>query len=285
VAGSLEGPIAKMTRAERHIDVLKREVETIWTPREPRPVRTEGDKGGLEYRFYLGELPEIKAEWPLIIGEILFDLRSALDHLAFQLCVRQLGGDLPPNIEKASQFPIFDSASKFRGRGLAYIKTLAEQEREAIRFLQPYDTRDDGWRFVRASLNDLHALHIIDKHRQLHLVTSAHSATVMREFPPDCGFQQTPNWGSVKSESHVETWTFTKPPPKIEQHGGAYLAIALEHGDETIELLALLKEVLYAVACTLQHFSDRFPRVSANAWLGSAYTSQWWRGKDRQAAP
>jgi hypothetical protein len=238
-------------------------------------VRTEEHRSGLEYRFYLRELPAIKPEWTLIVGEIMFNLRSALDHLVYQLHVRRFDGDVPADIEKKSQFPIFDCAAKFRDNGLAYIQALDKPERETIRLLQPYDTREEGL-YVRERLGDLHALHNIDKHRQLHLVTSAHSAALKHEFPAEVGFSQSPHWGNVKSKSHVETWTFSKPPAEMQKHEGAYLAVALKHRDGTEQLIPMLLELQTAVAAALKQFIDRFPPVTIDYTVNSRFGTAFW---------
>lgn len=45
-------------------------------------------------------------EWGALIGECLFNFRSALDHLAFDLAVAH-SGPLAPGVEETSEFPIF----------------------------------------------------------------------------------------------------------------------------------------------------------------------------------
>ncbi len=260
MAGSLEGPFAKLTRAECQIEILQQKIGDIWPPRKAWPVQPKADRAGLEYRFYLGELPSIEPDWALIVGEIMFDLRSALDHLVFQLHVRRYAGrTIPAKVERSSQFPIFYSPSDFAKRGAWRIENLGERERRAIRWLQPHITQRDKWWWVRHSLEDLDTFHNIDKHRKLHLVTSAHNAVVIPQFPPDVGFRQQPIWGRVESEAPVETWTFAMPPPKMQDHPGAYLQIGLEHRNLSFELLPLLKEMRAAVVQVLDRFADRFP--------------------------
>jgi hypothetical protein len=259
MAGSLEGPFAKLTRAERQIAILQKQIGDIWPPHEAWPVHPKVDRAGLEYRFYLGELPNIEPEWALIAGEIMFDLRSALDHLIFQLHVRRYRGAVPEEIESKCMFPIFYDPGKFMVDGERRIKALSERDRRAIRWLQPYITRRDKWQRTRSDLEDLDIFHNIDKHRKLHLVTGAHNAAVIPQFPPGVGFRLQPVWGRVKSKAHIETWTFAKPPPKMQDHPGAYLQVGLEYRDLSFDLLPLLKEMRAAVVQVLDRFADRFP--------------------------
>lgn len=215
-SASLEGPLAKLARADRQLGELKGEVEAIWPPGKAWPVRTEEHRGGLEYRFYLGALPGVDPDWALWAGEIMFDLRSALDHLSYELHLRRYRGKFPPklNLEQSIMFPIFDTPKKWKDRGYKRVMHLGGRERRAIRHLQPDIARHDRWQMTRYALNRLNTLHNVDKHRQLHLVTGAQNYTIQTgQIPADSGWQSHPTWGAVESHGHVETWTFTKRHP------------------------------------------------------------------------
>jgi hypothetical protein len=43
-------------------------------------------------------------------------------------------------------FPIFDNGNNFSSNEERHIRALAEREQRAIRHLQPYVTRNDGWK-------------------------------------------------------------------------------------------------------------------------------------------
>lgn len=276
MAGSLEGPIAKLTRAELQVGVLQKEIVDAWSPDTARTVRTEIHRGGLEYRFYLDEPPEIKPSWGLITGEILFDLRSALDHLAWELHVRHYGRrTIPKNVEITSQFPICDTYLQMADSGCTRVKNLGKREQRAIRFLQPYQPRRDEWlSLVRVDLSILNTLHNIDKHRQLHTVVGAHHATVADEYPPEFGFQQMPVWGRVKPDGHVETWAFTQVPPEVRPHMGTFVQIALDDGEYAPSLARLLGRLTSSVALILRRFKGRFPPITPPAC--SSFTGAWW---------
>lgn len=259
MSASLEGPLAKLTRAEQQLRVLKDEVEAIWPPREPWPVETEPDRNGLEYRFYLGELPGVEPCWGLLAGEIMFDLRSTLDHLAYQLHVRRYRGSLPDTVEHIPMFPIFDEKPLFRRYGKPRIRLLSQRDQRAIKWLQPYVARRDQWGFVRPDLSYLDALHNIDKHRRLHVVAASHGSVVIPPFPKETGFRQQVRFGAVESHSHIETWTFTNPPADIEPHAGASLQVAVEDRGNYYDLEPLLAQFVDSVATVLARFSDRFP--------------------------
>jgi hypothetical protein len=220
----------------------------------------------LEYRFYLDELPTIEPSWALMAGEIMFDLRCALDHLVWELHVRHYRGrSIPESVEFTGQFPIYDSFAEFRRKELWRIKTLSEPDRRAICFLQPYIRRNDKWSSVRRALRDLNAMHSIDKHRKLHLVAGTHRFAVAPHFPADCGFRFDPTFGPVKPHDHIDAWTFMKPPPNIEKHEGAYLEIVLEQPGYERNLVMLLSDQIDSVGAILIRFSGRFPALPP-AW-------------------
>ena len=258
MAGSLEGPLAKLARADRQLEALEQEIQPVWHPLKPWPVRTKKDRSGLEYRFYLRELPEVDPEWALCVGEIIFDLRSALDHLAYQLHVRRFKGRIPEKVERTSLFPIYDDFGRWE-EGFWRIERLSRRDQIALRHLQPYEARHDRWQYIRRRLWVLSAIHNVDKHRKLHVVTGSQGAAVVPGFHPDTGFRQQPIWGRVKSHAQIDTWTFTKLPDEMQDHGGAYLQIVLEYGDQSADLLPLLQALADTVRSVLGRFSDRFP--------------------------
>ncbi len=261
MAGSLKGPLAKQARADRQFADLKCEIETIWPADKTWPVCTKIYRGGLEYRFYLGEIPEIDPEWTLAVGEILFDLRSALDHLVYQLHARRFCGNVPKDVEGTTQFPIYMFPDKWR-KNCYRIKNLSERDRVALHHLQPYNTRHDRWEDTRRALSELSTVHNIDKHRKLHVVASAQRAAmnVARIWGLQPEWQ--PCWGALESHSCVDVWTFPESPSKVPDHGGASLHIALEYGNKRESLLPFLQRLSTAVRVVIERFSDRFPPSS-----------------------
>jgi hypothetical protein len=105
-------------------------------------------------------------EWGGLIGECLFNFRSALDHLAYDLAVSHIGAPLPAEVEAGSEFPIFWKRAP-RERDLdRRVGSVHPDARRLIEDMQPYCRTD------RAALKYLDALHNFDKHRTLLLVAS-----------------------------------------------------------------------------------------------------------------
>jgi hypothetical protein len=239
MAGSLEGPLDKWTRAQAHLGRLSEEIRGVFPSDKAWPVRTEPARSGREYRFYLRDLPSVETDWVLSAGETMFNLRAALDYLAYELHLRHFRGNLPRSVEGITQFPIYDRPDDFR-RNFYRIEKLSRRDRKALGHLQPYVARHDKWLNTRYWLSRLNALHNVDKHRKLHLVTASLISAPFPEMDPALGFESNPTWGAVEPESEVDHWTFVKPPADIEPHPGVRIQVVLEHRGEWVELTRLL---------------------------------------------
>jgi hypothetical protein len=83
---------AKLAHAIEHTNVLKAEIEEAGAP-DPTaiPLRRayEAADGAVVYR--IDRMIKIPEHWPLIAGDAIHDLRSALDHLMWQLAIVHLG--------------------------------------------------------------------------------------------------------------------------------------------------------------------------------------------------
>src|SRR3990172_3595613 len=96
-------------------------------------------------------------------GDVIQNLRSALDHLAYQLV---LVGTGKPGPFFHVYFPIFDSAPEYKAGKTRQIKGMRQEAIDAIDGIKPYKGGND-------TLWQLHSLNRIDKHR---LILTAGSA-------------------------------------------------------------------------------------------------------------
>jgi len=99
--------------------------------------------------------------WPLLAGEAIQNLRSALDHLVYAAS----GG------EERTQFPIFDEASEFAARSPSMLKGVPNATKDVIEGAQPYRLAPQDP--SAESLALLRRLSNADKHRVLATVTTA----------------------------------------------------------------------------------------------------------------
>jgi len=110
---------------------------------------------------------EISEHWPLIVGDAIHDLRSALDHLIWQLATVHLGR-VPTNRQAPNiQFPEVRRLKDFTGhRNLRYIDT---SDIDRLKPFQPYKRLNRG---QLHPLPKLIKLSNVDKHRRIHLLVT-----------------------------------------------------------------------------------------------------------------
>jgi hypothetical protein len=123
------------------------------------------------------------------IGEVLYQLRAALDGCVYEAAILDSGQNPPPN-ERFLQFPICASLGDFKGRSRD-IAPLAKERRDIIESVQPYNTPDIEPKLMIANFN--RNLAILndwarkDRHRKLHVTGSwvSNSKPQLR-FPSEC---------------------------------------------------------------------------------------------------
>ena len=130
---ALDGCKAKIERAREHQAALMEEV-VEWLRAMPYTLdqRFLPETSELVYTLR-GDPPLPPLRWSTIIGDAAHDLRSALDHLAWQLVLRD-GGD--PNNQ--TQFPIYDNEEAFGNNVARRLPGVTEEHLNAIEALQPY---------------------------------------------------------------------------------------------------------------------------------------------------
>jgi hypothetical protein len=259
----MDGPLLKYRRALSVLRALASDVERAWPPLKLWPVSATTSANGREVVFHLGDLPSTDTTWALMAGEVLFNLRSSLDHLAYQLHVRHFRGQVPlPSGEGQTQFPIYERESDWN-RFFGRIKNLSRRDQIALRHLQPFKQQGDQWAESRLWLGHLNILHNFDKHRRLHVVVSSQNVAFDTGtwFPKEYGFTSTPNWGPKETASDVDHWSFVKAPRSLGNHPGVFLQVTLEWDQTFSELVPFLNSAFNATGDVLRRFSDRFPAV------------------------
>lgn len=166
----------KLSRAVRHMHDVYTE-SRIFIENHVHPVPMQTHDNGFQDVWQIHVAKDPPRDTALIIGDCLFNLRSALDHFAYELATPRAGD--PP---KGTEFPIFSGETDFlnegRGGGLYKIRGIDLAKQDAIKDIQPYHTRnghDQKLDAIRETLAILHALNIRDKHRTLHVVVQGAS--------------------------------------------------------------------------------------------------------------
>jgi hypothetical protein len=103
----LAGVQAKLERASEHLNALGEETNAFFNG-HPYEVRGEFEPDSSSYVFRLEVIEEPPARLGAILGDFAHNCRSALDHVVWQLVLRD--GGTPG---RHNQFPIFDTEAQF----------------------------------------------------------------------------------------------------------------------------------------------------------------------------
>src|ERR1700683_428548 len=104
----------KLERAVFQMKMLDEAIERFRQPETHRTFRYFDPK--TEETVWMAFCTDPPVSWSPLMGDILHNLHSTLDHLAWQLAIRRnYGHDLPP--ETRAMFPIFDKRGRFWKKG------------------------------------------------------------------------------------------------------------------------------------------------------------------------
>jgi len=254
----LQGVRAKLDRANGHALELQIAIDNLFDI-DQECFRIEVDSTGLVYKIYSTSIPTVDLRWSVIVGDILTNLRSALDHLAYQLVLLDGG---KPNRE--TKFPILESAAKgppvlFPGIRRNDIQTLIEE-------VQPYK-RGEGNSARQHQLWALNKLVNVDKHRLLLVVQVVlDEGNVYWGSTPEIGRPKV--WlarDPIVSNMHVATFDFpeTSPGPEFAPHFS--LTARLDEGPHdsqfrTRPLIQLMAQVEdFVNVSVINRFAPLFP--------------------------
>jgi hypothetical protein len=164
---SLEGVRLKLEKAQEHLVTLDCET-SAFLESEPYTVTGKPEAEGTEYVFNVQVVRDPPPVWSTIIGDCLQNMRSALDHLAWQLVLKS--GNTP---KRGTSFPIFldnpfalDARKELRDGFKRNVKGMRPDMVALIKELQPYASDD----FSFDGLWILNELARIDRHQVLHAV-------------------------------------------------------------------------------------------------------------------
>jgi hypothetical protein len=120
--------------------------------------------------------PETLYEYSVVVGEVVHNLRSSLDHLVWQLVIAN--GGTP---DRKNAFPIISKESDYRKQSESKLRGMTDGQRQTIEGVQPFGDNTN----IGPHLGMLHAICNIDKHRHLNVVSthSMVSAHVEGEVP------------------------------------------------------------------------------------------------------
>lgn len=147
----------KLKRGVEHVQTLCAEADAFedgkaYLFESERELRSAHEA---EYRCFAAQRREMPTHWPLLAGEAIQNLRSALDHLIYE----KSGNN------RRTQFPIFTDACEFQVLASRKMKGVPETVRAKIEEVQPYRHMPDEPAYH--PLAQLSSLSNLDKHRVL----------------------------------------------------------------------------------------------------------------------
>jgi len=148
------GVRAKIRRAEKHLRELENALDAYFAE-NPYGLGARGDNRTGISTFYITQVADIPDDIRVIIGDVVHNLRSALDHLAWQLVIS--AGNRPTG---KTAFPICSEQKDFLKKGIEKMRGMRQAAQDAIAVLQPYTGNDPN-----NNLLQLHKLSNVDKHR------------------------------------------------------------------------------------------------------------------------
>ncbi|NQW24077.1 MAG: hypothetical protein HQ475_11585 [SAR202 cluster bacterium] len=126
----LDGVRVKIARAKKHLVELKGGLDD-WRVLEPYPIVVEIEPDSRDQLWKVGSEPISPPAFP-VIGDILFNLRSALDHLAWQLVLKANG--VP---DHRTEFPIFNDPDRWKRESPRKMLGMNQAIQDRIKALQP----------------------------------------------------------------------------------------------------------------------------------------------------
>lgn len=164
-AGLLQSAYRKLKRGEAHIDAVRREMLEAWPGKPPAlPIRREYNAVERSIIYRIEEVPRIGEEWPLLIGDAVHNLRSALDHAWWDLASHHLRR--VPSEEEAPriQFPILKKDGVWNAG--SHSRWVGQEVADWVGSIQPDYSGEPQQVDALAALRHLSN---VDKHRSLHL--------------------------------------------------------------------------------------------------------------------
>ncbi len=157
-----EAPFAacwhRWDRANKHRTSLS-EIWNGYIAQHPYDFSLDGQGDGTYILRVWQEAP-MPPEFAVIMGEWLYNLRSALDYMIWATAVYETGR-LPPPKQEQLQYPIYDTKQAWRNN-IYRLQPLADHHRTMLHSMQPFNSDLDanylGW---------INRLSRIDRHRRL----------------------------------------------------------------------------------------------------------------------
>jgi hypothetical protein len=236
----IDSAAAKIIRASEHLDEINRIIADVISKIGAYEIIK--DANGKETVNFLIQPPLTVS---ILAGEIVYQLRSAIDHLAFELVqFNPTGIVLPSKWEENCLFPLWLTPPKKSPAYNCFKGALPGISKGAFAFIesmQPYRS-GEGHHNVMAIIAKLSN---IDKHRHLNAILPR--VAVRQDFESARGLRSTTIVGGLKHGAEVQPLVMTRPGDPIVDMKLSYLPyvtfeeIAIGAGPATLEAQNVLE--------------------------------------------
>lgn len=259
----------KLSRAEKQINDLSLSVSQ-WIDSNPMLLKTVYLENKLGYNLIIDKLPNKHDlnEFGILTGEIIHNLRTSLDNLAFSLAKLY---NNPPKNERSLSFPIYTNETKFiKDWGKKNKKQFSSLVFELIKKIQPFNRNNDAVE-GNPDIDPLIILHEIsnqDKHRTPHVTFIKpknmdfsscfkfnSEADADLNLPPDITVYTNP---IIKFGDIFITHKTNKPVELLKTEIKCIVTVALESNNGVKDLIPLLKYLLWYVNLVKSEFEHFF---------------------------
>jgi hypothetical protein len=240
----LNGAYSRINRADEHLINLKTVAKEFLDAESKLAISNfQFDKQTFPPTIRLKRFIEIPPDVPILVGEIVYHLRSALDFLVYELAALDSG--TPQN---GTQFPIEDTPNGFKGRRRSYLRGVNDRHAALIEKLQPYN--GVNWTKTLRSISnpDKHRRFTVSEHdKVIAKKTSQNAADVAIPHPMPCS-----NFES-RIMFNIEITDTGKPPVYVQFDITCF--VAFDDGTSIVKTLEILKS---QVSDTIDAFKSEF---------------------------
>lgn len=163
----LDGARTKVDRAKENIVNLATECQQFIDKNYRHDLIAQSQVNPLEYLVAYPPVPKPAIRLAVLVGEVLYLLRSSLDHVVGQLILLRD----PTSTLYGSQFPICTETRRHKAMDCGKVKAIPDEAAAAIMKLQPCYGRNEPSRTHKLAV--LNSLRNFDKHRLVVLLGGA----------------------------------------------------------------------------------------------------------------
>jgi hypothetical protein len=152
----------RLVRAAQQLELLQDDIDAFFTLDRRIVERAADENDGQVSRIRHHPIP-LPLMWSVRVAEYVHNIRSALDHLVWQLVIRKTGEQ--PIIDRI-EFPVVETLRGFERRAGRHLTGVGAKERAIIKSVQPFETGGAA----RSPLWQLRQLSNWSRHSDLRLV-------------------------------------------------------------------------------------------------------------------